>query len=44
MDILYLVKSIYKLSRMLVILQSRDLNCLKDGHKNGYAYFYQSSH
>ena len=33
-DILYLVKSIYKLPRMLLSLHSRDLNFLKYGHKN----------
>ena len=33
-DILYSVKSIYKLPRMLLILHSRDLNFLKCGHKN----------
>ena len=33
-DILYSVKSIYKLPRMLLILHSRDLNFLKCGYKN----------
>ena len=32
-DILYLVISIYKLPRMLLILHSRDLNFLKYGHE-----------